>query len=188
MKHLMSDSGIQFIILEHEFSPDQPHVLANGRTLKTTMFERFNPFMHKREFDFIVQSPSGANVPLNSLVDNGFESPTMTTPDGIVMLDPLGLPVIRQDYNQAMLETVMPDEYTQIHNIPTLESFRVAKDFNNPEKIPAFEKILDNWIPVPLFRLMPDGNTDLVPTGWCRVKISLISKEKKTSRYRIIRH
>lgn len=186
MKHLMSDSGIQFIVLEKEFAPEQPFVLPNGRTLKTTMFERFNPFLQKREFDFVVQSPFGTDVPLNSLVDNGFETPVMATPDGIVMLDPLGLPIIRNDYNPTMLETVASDEFTQIHNIPTLESYRVYREYGVRERIPAFEKILDNWIPIPLFQLLPDGNTDVVPTGWCRVKISCISKGNKTSKFRIV--
>lgn len=186
MTHLMANSGLQFIVREFDFSPEQPFMLPNGRSLKTTMFERFDPFSQKREFDFAVQSQTGQNVPLKSLVSNGFETPVKTTPDGIIMLDPLGLPIIRQDFNPTMLVTVTADEFTAIHTIPTLESYRVAKDFNSTEKVPAFGKLLDRWIPIPLFQTQPDGNTGMAPTGWCRVKISLIRKDKKISRFRVI--
>lgn len=186
MNHLMANSGLQFIVREFDFSPDQPFMLPNGRTLKTTMYERLDPFSQKREFDFAVQSQDGNNVPLKSLVNNGFETPLKTTPDGVIVLDPLGLPIIRTDYNPTLLASVAADSFTVIHTIPTLESYRVPKDPNSSERVPAFDKLLDRWIPVPLFQIQPDGYTGIVPTGWCRVKLSLIRKDKKTSRYRVI--
>lgn len=186
MKHLMSDSGIQFIVTECEFSPEQPLMLPNGRTLKTSMFERFNPFSHKRELDFIVQSPSGKNVPLGSLSDNGFDVPYMVTPGGVTVLDSAGLPIVRPDFNQTMLTAVEEDDFTKIHNIPTLESYMVPLEYNSPQRVPAFGKLLDHWIPVPFFQIKDDGQTADVPLGWCRVKISLLSEGKQTSKYRII--
>lgn len=185
MTHLMANSGIQFIFKEFDFSSERPFMFPDGRALKITMYECFDPFSQKREFDFAVQSPFGQEVKSKSLVDNGFESPVKTTPDGVVMLDHVGLPIIRSDCNQAMLATVSEDEFTQLHTIPTLDSYHVPKDINSVERVSAFQKVLDKWIPIPLFDIQPDGYTGLAPTGWCRVKISLLSQKKQTSRYRI---
>ena len=186
MTHIMANSGIQFITQELEFSPNQPLVLSNGRTLNTVMYERFNPFTQKREFDFALKTQTGSYVPLKSLADNGFESPVKTAPDGSDLLDQAGFPVIRPEFNTDFLTIVSEDEFTKVHTIPTLNSYRVPKEYNNPERVPAFEKILDKWLPIPLFQVQTGGKTGITPTGWCRVKISEIAKGKKTNRYRIL--
>lgn len=182
----MANSGIQFICGEYEFSPEQPLMFPDGRALKLTMYERHDPFSQKLEFDFAVNSPAGGYVPLRSLVANGQGSPVMTSPDGVVMLDDVGLPIISNGYNPTLLASVREDQYTQLHSIPTLDSYRVQKEFGSMEKVTAFSKLLDKWLPVPLFQMQPDGHTGTAPTGWCRVKISLIETGKKVSRYRII--
>lgn len=183
----MADSGLQFIIKEFDFSPDVPLTLQNGEILKTTMFGRFDPSSNKREFDFAVVSLNGENVPLKDLEPNGIqESSVKTTSDGIMILDALGLPILTKNFNVNMVRTVTDDAMTIIHTIPTLASYRVAKDQTSTEKVPAFDRLLDHWIPIPLYQIQPGGNTGTAPRGWCRVKISLINKGRKTNRYRVI--
>jgi len=182
----MANSGIQFITQEIVFSPDQPLMLKSGRSLKTVMCERFNPFEQKREFDFVIQTQDGSCVPLKSLEDNGFQSPLKTAPDGSILLDEVGFPIIQTGFNVDYLTKVSDDEFTKVHTIPTLNTYRVPKEFNKPERVPAFDKILDKWLPIPLLQIQMSGQTGTTPTGWCRVKISEIEKGKKANRYRII--
>lgn len=186
MEHLIADSGIQFIIREVEFNPSQPLILQDGRTLKLSMYEQMDPFSMQRVFDFLVSAPDGSDVALNSLIDNPIAKPLKTNPDGSYVYNGAGLPLIKTDVPVSLLSSITADQYTVIHNIPTLDSYRVLKELNHAERVPAFDLLLDKWIPMPLFESTDLNEANSFPTGWCRMKISLIEKGKQTNRYRII--
>jgi hypothetical protein len=186
MEHLIANSGIHFICKEIEFNPSQPLAMPDGAHILTiNMYEHIDPFSMQREFDYLVQSPDGNYIPLHGLINNQIAQPIKLNPNGTYVLDYAGLPVIKAGISTTLLETITEDADTIIHNIPTLESYRVLKDLSSNERVPAFELILDKWIPIPLYEYVEKAEINNYPTGWCRVKIKQIAKGRM-NKYRLI--
>lgn len=99
-------------------------------------------------------------------------------------LNDAGVPVVNP-------EKVNPNNINVIPQQNVYSEFNIEGSFNiidpvtfNPET--PFSKIIDQWIPVPMFYLDSDNDSRTTyPSAWCRLKISLITSGKNgVNRYR----
>ena len=69
MEHLIADSGIQFIVREIEFNPNEPLLLPGGKTLKYAFCEAVDFLDGTKTFDLLYHhTDEGKYIPLNELI------------------------------------------------------------------------------------------------------------------------
>lgn len=186
MEHLIADSGIQFITKEIEFNASEPLLLNSGKALKYSFIETedfiegykiFNLLYYNKDID--------KYIPIDELYSSN-ES-LVRLPNGREELDESGMVIMDEGCNTSLFTTY--DETEQgLYSINSLLSYRVDDPKNSRNKIPAFELLLDKWLPMPMFRKEIDGITSNAPLAWCRVKLLRIGKGVKENheRYRLI--
>lgn len=182
--HLIADTGIQFSTTEIEFNPSEPLALKSGRMLRYSFVENVDPFDSHISFDLLFNHLEGnCWIPVKQLRKEGFIS---LHQNGNEEVDETGVPKMRDDASTELLESYA-DEDDSIININTFESYRVNNPLNPADKTPAFNLLLDKWLPMPMFETDAAGNTSGVPMGWCRVMIRCIGdgSAKGTKRYRL---
>jgi hypothetical protein len=182
MEHLIANSGIQFIVKEVEFNSSEPIVFAGGKSLKYYFVDQTDPFTFSRIFDLLTyHEDSDVYIPLGELSDNNFEQ----LPDGRVYYDEAGMPRLRlaqSVINYSNYKDGSPD----IFYINSLESYRVHDPNGGRAIFPAFQLLLNKWLPMPMFECEFNGYSSAVPYAWCRVKIEEIGVGSKANlkRYR----
>lgn len=186
MEHLIADSGIHFITKEIEFNPSEPLILKSGKALKYTFCETEDFFEGIRIFNLLYyNSDYGQYIPVDELL--GSNDAMLRKSNGREELDESGMAIMKPGYNTALF-TTYTDNSPEIYSINSLQSFRVKDPVSAMGQIPAFDLLLDKWLPMPMFRKEVDGITSNSPMAWCRMKMSKIGKAEKkgVDRYRLI--
>lgn len=186
MEHLIIDSGIQFITREIEFNPSEPFILNSGKTLKYSFIETVDFLEGFRVFNLLYYNKIiDKYIPVDELVTD--QSSVLRHPNGREELDESGM-VIMDDNANTSLFTTYDESDPDLYSINSLLSYRVNDISNACAKIPAFELLLDKWLPMPMFRKEVDGVTSNTPLAWSRMKIQRIGggRKKGNERYRII--
>ncbi len=184
MQHLIANSGIHFLTTEVEFNPSDALVMPNGRTLKYVFCDTENFLTGERFFDILsCQSSTGVYVPVSELIE---QNAYAQAPDGSEDVDMAGVVKIADDASTALL-TNYQDGDAELISISSLLSFRV-KDSDGRTPVPAFEKLLGKWLPMPMFECEEGRPTQAMPYGWCRVRIDCLGEgsKKNTMRYRLL--
>lgn len=180
--HLIADTGIQFYTNHIEFNSSEPLAMRSGRMLRYSFAETVDPFDGHISFDLLFNHiDSNCWIPLKQLRNEGYISLNL---NGSEELDETGVPKMREDVSTELLESYADDD-DSIININTFESYRVNNPADPTDKVPAFELLLDKWLPMPMFECDATGNTTGIPMGWCRVMIRRVGEgeAKGTSRY-----
>lgn len=186
MEHLIADSGIQFIIREIEINPSEPLLLKSGGTLKYSFIETEDFLEGFRIFNLLYYNKNiDKYIPIDEL--SADEGALLRHPNGREELDESGM-VIMDDNANTSLFTTYDETEEGLYSINSLLSYRVDDLQDTHTKVPAFELLLDKWLPVPMFRKEIDGVTSNAPLAWCRMKIQKISEEDKKgkARYRVV--
>lgn len=186
MEHLIADSGIHFITRYIEFNPTEPMILKSGKALKYTFCETEDFFEGIRIFNLLYyNSAHGQYIPIDELLDSN--DAVVRKSNGREELDESGMAMLKPGYNTALF-TTYPENSPVIYSINSLHSFRVKDPVSVMGQIPAFDLLLDKWLPMPMFRKEVDGITSDYPIAWCRMKISKIGRAEKkgVDRYRLI--
>ena len=180
--HLIADTGIQFTTNELEFNSSEPFALPSGRMLRYSFVETVDPFDGHISFDLLFNHiDKNCWIPVKQLRNEGYIS---LHQNGSEELDETGVPKMRDDVSTELLESY-GDEDDSIININTFESYRIKNPANPIDKLPAFELLLDKWLPMPMFETDATGTTTGVPMGWCRVRIRRVGEGsvKGSSKY-----
>lgn len=184
MEHLTANSGIQFVVKEVELNPSQPILLSNNKQLKYNFVDTTDFITNEIVFDIAIPHPNTPlYIPHSELKANdAFE----LQPNGLEDIDAAGLQSINTNLSTA-LYTTYKDNDPEIITISSPNSLRI-RNLDTKEIIPAFEYLLDKWLPMPFFEKGQGGATIGLPIGWCRVKIEHICKTEieGINRYRFI--
>lgn len=180
MEHLISDSGIQFLTSEIEFNPSEPFILGSGKALSYTFSEDVDFLDGLKTFNLLYYyAEQGKYIPIDELINSS--DAVIRRSNGREELDESGLVVMKPGYNTALF-TTFDSHSTTLYSINSLQSFRVKDPNNALNLVPAFELLLDKWLPMPMFRKEVDGITSNYPLAWCRMKISRIGNSDKKGR------
>lgn len=186
MEHLIADSGIQFITKEIEFNPSEPFILGSGKALKYSFCETEDFLEGYRIFNLLYyNSEQEKYIPIDELLNSS--DAIIRKSNGREELDESGLIMMKPDYSTALF-TTYAENASDIYSINSLQSFRVKDPVNAFNQVPAFELLLDKWLPMPMFMKEVDGVTSNYPFAWCRMKMTRIGKgEKKgVEKFRLI--
>lgn len=186
MEHLIADSGIQFIIREIEFNPNEPLLLPGGKTLKYAFCEAVDFLDGTKTFDLLYHhTDEGKYIPLNELIASPEVLVRNTT--GREMIDASGM-VAMDPKTSTTLFSTYKDGDDEIYTINSLQSFRVKSPEDGRTQVPAYTLLLDKWLPMPMFRKEIDGLSSDTPLGWCRMKIHRIGDgaKKGMERFRLV--
>lgn len=185
MEHLIANSGIHFITKEIEFNPSEPLLYHNEtKTLKYSFCETEDFITKKKVFDILYYHPTGVYIPISDL---------QATPNAIVrksngreQIDEAGMITMDPKFSTALLTTFTAND-PEIYSVNSMLSYRVVDPVGGIEQVPAFELLLDKWLPMPMFVKEVDGITGNTPTAWCRMKISRIGEgsKKGMEKYRL---
>lgn len=186
MEHLIADSGIQFIVKEIEFNPSEPLILASGKALKYSFSEIEDFLEEKKVFSMLYyNSEQGNYIPVDELIN--FDDALVRKSNGREEIDETGMVVMKPGYNTALLPTYS-SETQGVYNINSLLSFRVKNPSDSFSQVPAFELLLDKWLPMPMFKKEVDGITTNAPYAWCRMKMSRVgtTNKKGLEKFRLV--
>ncbi len=187
MEHLIANSGIQFITQKIEFNPSEPLAVSGGQPLKYSFCEIPDIFTGGTIFDLLCYNPAEqCYIPYSELAKNDkFER----LPNGTVMVNDAGLQRMDPGESVTFYTTIRPDDPDgQIINISNLASYKVFKSPQDKTRVTAFSKLLDQWLPMPMFEKNVTGYSCTYPFKWCRVKISPVSEPDESGKmsFRII--
>ena len=179
MIHLIADSGIQFYVQEDvELNPNEPLKLQRGKMLSYSFCE--NVSGDDYSFDFLLNVPQHPDkyVTLRDAKNNADIEKLAT---GFDRLDESGLPVLKEDLSTSFYDVYDPTNDDSAYTISRLADYRINGR-------PAFDLLLDKWLPMPMFERQTDGITSGEPKGWVRVMISLKESDPKTgnNKYRFV--
>lgn len=182
MRHLIANSGIQFLTQEVTFNPAKPLTLSNGKPLRYSFYDETDQIDGTRQFGLLTYNDAdGKYVPVSELASS--DEAVLYTPDGREELDASG--VVR------MNPEVSTDDFTSYEagdegmiTVNNLVTYRVPNPDGSHGTVMAFGILLDKWLPMPMYRLEEDGITDSQPMGWCRMKMQIVDPEvdKKTGK------
>ena len=189
MEHLIANSGIHFVTKEIEFNPSEPFQLSNGKILKYSFSETTDFLSGEKVFSILYDNQQQkVFIPVDEQLQKA-DGAILRKTNGREQLDEAGMLMMTPNYPTTMLASY-PYNDPDVYNINSLQSFRVT----NPDprdgvhQVPAFDLLLDKWLPMPMFRKEVDGVTNDYPFGWCRMKISKLGEgaQKGYERYRLI--
>lgn len=161
---LIADSGLHFKTTSLDMNPEEPLVMAGGKTLKYTFMEAID-FLNdcKIRFD-LCTSKEGFYVPANYATNNGLVD---EAPNGSTIVDEMGVVKLKKDTVLSIIENY-PSGSSELFSINSLYSYRLKQD---GEVKYAFNLLLNKWLPMPMFEQDINGQSADYPNGWCRVKI-----------------
>lgn len=185
MEHLVANSGLQFITQEIELNPaDGFQFHDTNKKLRYAFLDTVeqDPVFENLEtrFDFCL-SKDDKLIRLHDLIES---DSLVTLSSGGYYIAPDGMPEIRDDINVNLFE-IQTD--AQCYTINNLSSYKLKISTASQEKEMLYKLLLDKWLPMPMFCLEPDGSSSAYPTGWCRVRMNLLSEDSKSgvSRFRL---
>lgn len=169
MEHLIANSGIHFITKEIEFNPSEPLLLDNGKLLKYSFVETIDFLEEVKIFNLLYyNSEANKYIPIDELESS---EAIIRRSNGREELDDMGM--VQMDPSaETTLFTTYDENDDEVYGINALASFRVNDPVDGHTKVPAFDLLLDKWLPMPMFRKEIDGITSDAPLGWCRMMIS----------------
>ncbi len=185
MLHLIADTGIQFHTTELEFDAGEQLTLPAGRPLKYSFCNIVNECSGERVFDLVTyHSGIGKYIPVNELVNAGTIE---LLADGRAKLDESGVEIMRTDVSPTLYTQIEAGGNGDLYTFNSLLSYMTPNPEMVHERVPAFELLLGQWLPMPMFEMQHGVTTD-VPYAWCRVKIERVGegREPGKSRYRFI--
>ena len=186
MDHLIADSGIHFITREIEFNPSEPLLLENGKTLKYSFAETVDFLEGYKIFSMLYyNSEVDKYIPIDEL--QAAENVVVRRPNGREVLDEAGLITMEPGASTTLFTTYASNDDC-VYSINSLHAFRVNDPQDGYSKVPAFELLLDKWLPMPMYRKEVDGVTSNSPLAWCRMKIQHIGEGQKkgSKQYRLV--
>ncbi len=186
MEHLIADSGIHFITTEIEFNPQEPLILNSGKALKYSFCETTDFIEGFKVFNLLYYNNiEGKYIPIDEL--GASDEALVRRANGREEIDEAGMMMMNPDCSTALF-TTFDDKSEDIFHISTLQSFMVKNPDNGFDRVPAFELLLDKWLPMPMFRKEVDGITGRYPLAWCRMKINRIGQgsKKGVERFRLV--
>ena len=186
MDHLIADSGIHFITREIEFNPSEPLLLENGKTLKYSFAETVDFLEGYKIFSMLYyNSEVDKYIPIDEL--QAAENVVVRRPNGREVLDEAGLITMEPGASTTLFTTYASNDDC-VYSINSLHAFRVNDPQDGYSKVPAFELLLDKWLPMPMYRKEVDGVTSNAPLAWCRMKIQHIGEGQKkgSKQYRLV--
>lgn len=169
---LIANTGLHFKTTQIEFNPDEPLVLAGGKTLKYTFLEAIDFLNDCRVRVDVCSGKDGLYVPVNHMILNNLYE---ENPNGTILLDDSGVPKVKKDTVMALVENY-PSGDPGLVGINSLSSFRIKKE---NEVRTGFELLLGKWLPMPMYEKEISGQSAGYPHGWCRVKIETIGEKQK---------
>lgn len=169
MEHLIANSGIHFITKEIEFNLSEPLLLDNGKLLKYSFVETIDFLEEVKIFNLLYyNSEANKYIPIDELESS---EAIIRRSNGREELDDMGM--VQMDPSaETTLFTTYDENDDEVYGINALASFRVNDPVDGHTKVPAFDLLLDKWLPMPMFRKEIDGITSDAPLGWCRMMIS----------------
>lgn len=169
---LIANSGLHFMTTYLDFNPDQPLMLANGKTLKYTFIETIDFLNDCRVRVDLCTVKDAMVVPITQLIEQKLIE---EKPDTTFEVDEGGVPKIKSSAVLALLEHYQPgDPDAPLVNMNALTSYKIKKDHST---VPAFDMLLGKWLPMPMFEQELSGQSTGYPTGWCRVRIDAIGEK-----------
>lgn len=178
MEHLVANSGLQFITQEIELSPMEGYLFPEtNRQLRYTFFDSTfrDPVLDTEEtvFDYCIRRDDKC-IRLQELLKS--DSALVCNADGNYAIEKDGLPEVRADLNANLFDCITKDVYT----ISNLSSYKLKLSNDSQERVDAFRLLLDKWLPMPMFCQDFDGGTNAAfPMSWCRLKMNIVSEDKK---------
>lgn len=182
MVTLISNSGLHFASNEIEFNPSEPLVLPSGRTLKYSFCEVTDLFTNEKTFDFLYYDQNqNVFIPVDEL--RQYKAVKLLSNDNDD-LDETGLVQMKAGQLTTMFSLYDANNPSVI-TINSLQSMRVLDPKDKHNQIPAFELLLNKWLPVPMYEDGPDGISCGYPHGWCRVKLVDMGKGSSAQMRRV---
>lgn len=178
---LIANSGLHFKTVQLEINPDEPLVLMGGKTLKYSFLETVDFLNDCRIRVDVCSGKDGLYVPVNHVINNNLYE---ESPNGLVLLDEGGVPIIKKDTVMALVENYASND-PSIMSINSLSSFRIKKD---DDVKTGFELLLGKWLPMPMYEKEVSGQSTGYPHGWCRVRIDAVGDKQRNGlqRYRFV--
>lgn len=183
MENLIANTGVQFYNTEVEFNPSEPLKMSSGKTLKYAFAEIKDILTETITFDMLYPNVEGGFIPFKEIRGLGkFE----LQPDGNELLDEAGMPKMQADVPTSLFGVIGEDS-DALMSINSLGNYFVKSPIDGT-RVPAFDLILNRWLPMPMYEKGMDGISLSQPTGWCRVKIIPTGegKGKGMKRYRMV--
>lgn len=174
--HLIANSGLQFISEELTLNPSQSPVVDNEKPLGYSFLIKNDEDeltgMQEVIYDILCQSGQQL-VPLRDLLNPspGMDVQLELLPTGRIKYYASGLPAVKSDANLQTYQTLSIFGCPDVVKIQSLDSMLVSVDEHSFEKVPVYEKLLGEWLPVPMFEQELDGSSMCSPTSWCRVRL-----------------
>lgn len=169
---LVANTGIHFKTTMLEMNPEEPLILEGGKTLKYTFVESIDFFNDCRVRVDICCGYEGNYIPSSHAKVNDLHE---ITPNGVTALDDFGVPRIKKGTALGVTEN-FPAGADELMSINSLSSYRVK---NGHEICPAFQFLIDKWLPMPMFEEEISGQSTGYPNGWCRVRIVPVGERQK---------
>lgn len=177
MEHLIANSGLQFICTELDINPASSPTVENGRSLMYHFLRgvRVDEITETEEFDFDFLCEAGSSlIPLRQLLSSDFggENQLELAPSGRFLILESGLPVVKADAHTSLFSVYpLSSAHPEVYHVPSLDALQVNVSPTSFEQKSAFDLLLNQWLPVPMFEEESDGYSRSTPTGWCRVKL-----------------
>lgn len=185
---LIANTGIQFYTTELEVRAEDSFVDNSGNMLlplsivdennysfPLSFYESYNPIEGKWLLELVVSFSNGQCVRLNELKRHQYPFPYVFT-----------------DINGA--DRLVDEAKIDFSELDILAAEDCYNDYNLEGSIR--EKLLsgtcpldcleNQWLPMPVFEQDNLGSCVFGPTGWARMKLSLISKVKNIRHYRLV--
>ncbi len=186
MKHLIANSGIQFIETSMEFNPSEPLTIG-GKTLKYSFIEFMDPIAGSMIMDLAYSNNSSDAAQYILLGEIRDHDAYEKLPDGREDLDAMGMLKLSPLANPTEF-TLFQEGSPELFSINNLSSYRLADPDDKSNRLCAFNMLLNHWLPMPMYEKDPSGITMNYPLGWCRMRMEDIGEghKKGARKYRLI--
>lgn len=173
---LIANTGLQFITTTMSIKPRGFLSIPGGMPLTYTFREYIN-FLHgmKVEFDLCthVDNPD-CYVQCSDLREQNLYK---KMPGGVPDLDKFGVLQIDPSVDLSIVNHIGSTDPSLIM-INTFSNLYITKtkDDGSTISVTAFEFLLNKWLPMPMYELGVNKQSNNRPDGWCRVKIEALTE------------
>lgn len=162
MENLIANSGIQIIEKKGEFNFSQ-ETYSGNKKLSYSFFTSVKD--NKATYDVLLNNPTDTSkqILLKDLDEDYFNYNEFSEK----IVDAFGLPTLKPDAEYNTLKSYNNQD-AGVFTINNLNKYTLGSGNN---KIYGFEKLLNKWLPMPMFEIYEGGTMNNTPMGWCKVKI-----------------